>query len=66
MADNYNTAWRALLGAIGAANGDANPSIDEVDSLTPDQRFKAAEIVALLSISQELSALRQAKDDDAD
>lgn len=57
MSDNYQTAWRALNEAIGAAKGQGPGSITDTDHLTVDQQLKVAEVAALLSISQELSAL---------
>jgi hypothetical protein len=57
MSDNYQAAWRALSEAIGAAKGQSSGSITDVDHLTVDQQLKVAEVAALLSISQELSAL---------
>lgn len=56
MADDYATAWDALTTAIAAAKGRSSGFIDDVDHLTVDQRLKVAEIAALLSISQEISA----------
>ncbi|MGN7859509.1 hypothetical protein ACTJI8_02900 [Microbacterium sp. 22303] len=57
MANDYSTAWDALANAIGAAKGESSGYIDDVEHLTVDQQLKVAEIAALLSISQELSAL---------
>lgn len=57
MADDYNAAWGALTDAIGAAKGESAGSIIDVEHLSVDQRLKVAEITALLSIAQELSAL---------
>ena len=54
---DYPTAWDALTKAIGAAKGSKSGSIDDVDHLTVDQRIEVAKVAALLSISQELSAL---------
>lgn len=68
MSHDYSTAWDALARAIGAAKGQSSGSITDVDHLTVDQRLKVAEVAALLSISQELSALNpqntSARDDD--
>lgn len=55
---DYYTAWESLTHTIGAAKGKGSGSIDDVDHLTTDQRLKVAEISALLSIAQELSAIR--------
>lgn len=49
---DYNTAWNALVQAVG---GD----MTELDHLSTDQKLKAAEVAALLSISQELSQIQQ-------
>lgn len=57
MSHDYSTAWDALAKAIGSAKGISSGNIDEVDHLTTDQQLKVAEVAALLSISQELSAL---------
>lgn len=57
MSNDYATAWDALTSAIGAAQGQLSATIDDVEGLTIEQRLKVAEIAALLSISQELSAL---------
>ncbi|MEV8274621.1 hypothetical protein [Microbacterium sp. NPDC077184] len=57
MSNDYATAWDALTSAIGAAQGQSSATIDDVEGLTIEQRLKVAEIAALLSISQELSAL---------
>lgn len=57
MADDYNSAMDALAKAIGNAKGQSSGFIDDVDHLEADQQLKVAEILALLSISQELSAL---------
>jgi hypothetical protein len=54
---DYNTAWDSLAEAIGAAKGVSSGSITDTIHMTIDQRLKVAEIAALLSISQELSAL---------
>jgi len=65
---DYNTAWSALTEAIGAAKGQSSGSVTDVDHLTVDQQLKVAEVAALLSISQELSALNpqntSSRDDD--
>lgn len=59
MSDDYGTAWEALGKAIGRAKGKESGSIAyDLDFLTVDQALKAAEVAALLSISQELSAIR--------
>jgi len=57
MSTDYATAWRALTEAIGAADDSAG-SFERQERLTVDQRLKAAEVAALLSIAQELSAMR--------
>lgn len=54
---DYNNAWDALGEAIGAAQGRSTGSFANQEALTVDQRLKAAEIAALLSISQELSQI---------
>ncbi|WP_425309095.1 hypothetical protein AADG42_10150 [Ammonicoccus fulvus] len=57
---DYNNAWDSLCKTIGAAQDKSSGYFDQVDHLTIDQRLKVAEIAALLSISQELSAIRHA------
>jgi len=57
MNSNYEAAWNALLSAIGTAQGCDSPGILELDGLTVEQKLKAAEVAALLSISSELSRL---------
>ncbi len=57
MSHDYSTAWDALTEAIGAAKGQSAGSIADQEHLTVDQRLKVAEVAALLSIAQELSAL---------
>jgi hypothetical protein len=57
MSHDYSTAWDALTDAIGAAKGQSAGSIRDQHHLTVDQRLKVAEVAALLSIAQELSAL---------
>ncbi|MCC3278411.1 hypothetical protein LJ754_04465 [Arthrobacter sp. zg-Y40] len=57
MSHDYSTAWDALSEAIGAAKGESAGSITDQDHLTVDQRLKVAEVAALLSIAQEISAL---------
>jgi hypothetical protein len=57
MSNDYAAAWDALADAIGAAEGKSSGSFNQQDHLTVDQRLKAAEVAALLSIAQELSAL---------
>jgi len=57
MSNDYAAAWDALCDTIGAAEGKSAGSITEMDHLTIDQRLKAAEVAALLSIAQEISAL---------
>lgn len=54
----YDTAWESLLSAIGASSGKPSPTVNDTDSMTIDQKLKVAEIVALLSINEELSAIR--------
>lgn len=58
MINDYARAWDALTEAIGAAEGKSAGYFDKQEHLTVDQRLKAAEVAALLSISQELSAIR--------
>ena len=57
MANDYANAWDALSTAIGAAKGESSGSIEDIDHLTFDEQIKVAQVAALLSISQELSAL---------
>lgn len=57
MANDYVNAWDALATAIGAAEGVSSGSIAEIDHLTFEQQIQVAQVAALLSISQELSAL---------
>lgn len=56
--NDYSMAWDTLVKAIGAAKGQSSGYIDDAQHLTIDQQLKAAEVAALLSISQELSAIR--------
>ncbi len=56
--NDYNTAWDSLARAIGAAKGSSSGSIDEIGHMSIDQQLKVAEVAALLSIAQELSAIR--------
>lgn len=58
MASDYSAAWDALADAIGAAKGKSSGYFSDQEHLTVDQRLKAAEVAALLSIAQELSAIR--------
>ncbi|WP_104164761.1 hypothetical protein [Arthrobacter sp. SX1312] len=58
MTNDYASAWDSLAAAIGAAEGKSSGSFDRQDHLTVDQRLKAAEVAALLSIAQELSGIR--------
>ena len=58
MSSSYATAWDALTDAIGAAEGKSAGYITQQDHLSVDQRIKVAEVVALLSIADELSAIR--------
>lgn len=60
MSNDYATAWDHLCSTIGAAKGQTSGNVDDVDHLTIDQRLKVAEVAALLSIAQELSALNPA------
>lgn len=60
MTNDYATAWDSLAQTIGAAKGRSSGSIDDLDHLTIDQRLKVAEVAALLSIAQELSAIHHA------
>lgn len=57
MADGYAIAWDSLAQTIGAAEGRSSGTISDIDHMTIDQRLKVAEIAALLSIAEELSAL---------
>lgn len=53
MSDSdYGKAWSALSSAAGGSFIG-----DHLDELTIDQRLKAAEVMALLSIAQELSQI---------
>jgi hypothetical protein len=58
MSNDYNSAWDSLAETIGAAKGISSGSFVDIDHLTTDQRLKVAEVAALLSIAQELSAIR--------
>jgi hypothetical protein len=58
--NDYATAWDSLADTIGAAKGMSSGSITDVEHLTTDQRLKVAEVAALLSIAQELSAIHHA------
>lgn len=59
MSDSeYDTAWETLTNAIGSAKGSSSGSITEIDHLTTDQQLKAAEVVALLAIAQQLNMIR--------
>lgn len=49
---DYNAAWKALNSVSGG-----QPIEDSLEALTVDQKIKVAEVIALISISQELSAL---------
>lgn len=60
MGNDYATAWDALADTIGAAKGENSGSITDMAHLSTENRLKAIEIAALLSISQELSALNPA------
>lgn len=55
--NDYSVAWDSLAETIGAAKGQSSGSITDQDHLTIDQRLKVAEVAALLSIAQEISAL---------
>lgn len=59
MSENaYSVVWDALNDTIGAAKRKGvRGSIKEQDHLSIDQRLKVAEVAALLSIAQEISAL---------
>jgi len=57
MSHDYSAAWDALGEAIGADVGKSSGSINEISHLSTDQKLKVAEVAALLSIAQELSAL---------
>lgn len=50
---SYENAWPILNSVSGGEFIG-----DKLDDLTPDQKLKAAEIVALLAICEELSAIR--------
>jgi hypothetical protein len=54
---DYATAWDSLTNTIGAAKGMSSGSIMEIEHLTIDQRLQVAQVAALLSIAQELSAI---------
>lgn len=56
MADDYATAVDLLAGVIGRAKGHSSGYIDDIEHLTIDQQLKVAEIMALLSIAQEVSS----------
>ena len=55
--NDYNNTWDALGATIGAAEGKTTGSFSDMEHMTIDQRLKACEIAALLSISQELSRI---------
>ena len=57
MSNDYGNAWDALSTAIGSAKGESAGYTDDIGHLDTDQQLKVAEIAALLSIAQELSAL---------
>ncbi|MHA7153618.1 hypothetical protein [Arthrobacter sp. TMN-50] len=57
MSNDYAIAWDSLAETIGAAAGRSSGSMSDQEHLTTDQRLKVAEVAALLSIAQELSAL---------
>lgn len=54
---DYSTAWDSLAETIGHAQERSTGSITDLEGLDIDQRLKVAEVAALLSIAQELSAL---------
>lgn len=58
--NDYSTAWDSLAETIGAAKGQSSGTITDLDHLSTDQRLKVAEVAALLSIAQELSAIHHA------
>lgn len=58
MVNDYARAWDSLTEAIGAAENKSTGFFYKQEHLTVDQRLKAAEVAALLSISQEISLLR--------
>jgi hypothetical protein len=60
MSNDYSTAWDSLGDTIGAAKGRSSGSIGDIGHLTIDQQLKVAEVAALLSIAQELSAIHHA------
>jgi hypothetical protein len=55
--NDYYGALESLVKAIGTADGTGPAMVTEVDHLTRDQQLQVAQILALLSISQELSAI---------
>ncbi|CAJ1505660.1 hypothetical protein [[Mycobacterium] burgundiense] len=58
MGDTYGNTWDVLCKTIGAAEGKSSGFFHHIDHLTIDQQLKVAQIGALLSISEELSAIR--------
>ncbi|WP_030527726.1 hypothetical protein [Phycicoccus jejuensis] len=56
--NDYSKSWDLLLRAIRqAADGSDSLTVYDTEHLTIDQQLQVAQIAALLSISQELSAL---------
>lgn len=61
--NDYYTALGYLQEAIRSGNTPAKDRLhggNDLEGLTTDQQLKAAEVAALISISQELSAIRNA------
>lgn len=56
--NDYSKTWDLLLKAIRQAAGDNDSlTVYDTEHLTIDQQLQVAQITALLSIAQELSAL---------
>lgn len=62
MSNGYALASDVLASAIGAAKGDSSGYIYDVAHMTIDQQLKVAEIAALLSITEELSGIRNGEE----
>lgn len=58
MSDSYSNASDTLAAAIGAAKNSSVGYHYDTEHMTVDQRLKVAEILALLSIAEDLSAIR--------
>jgi hypothetical protein len=58
MGDTYGNTWDVLCTTIGAAKGESSGYFYDIEHLTIDQQLKVAEVGALLSIAEELSAIR--------